>query len=137
MGGAEHAGLPQRSAIGSAVAVSVKRVYGIVLVSIKNDVVSGVVYGQVGNVERLRVYLAIHCVAEEFAERVGIYIRRRKNRFLRVLALVGIVIAPRKHIGGLREKRSRRSQEKNTWRHGYGARKDTSYFTWPKNETLP
>ena len=84
------------------------------LVSNKNDVVSGVVYGQVGNVERLRVYLAIHCVAEEFAERVGIYIRRSQNRFLGVLALMGIVIAPGKDIWGLRKQRSRRSQEQKT-----------------------
>jgi hypothetical protein len=37
----------------------------------------------------------------------------------------------------LRKQRSRRSKEQKTWRHDYGARKDTSYFTWPENETLP
>jgi hypothetical protein len=99
--------------------------------------VGGVVYGQVGNVERLRIHLAIHCMAEEFAECVGIYIRRSQNRFLRVLALVGIVVAPRKYIGRLRKQRPRRSQEQKTCRDDYGARKDTSYFTWPNNETLP
>ena len=102
MGCADHARLPQRRAIRAAVAIGVKRVHGIVLIRNKEDVVRGSVDGQVADVERLRVHLAIHTLAEKLAKCIGVDIGRRKNGFLRVLALVGIVIPPGKHVGSLR-----------------------------------
>ena len=102
MGCADHARLPQGPAIRAAIAIRVKLIDGIVLVRNKEDVVRGSVDGQVTDVEGLRVHLAIHTLAEKLAKCIGVDIGRRKNGFLRVLALTGIVVAPGKNVGSLR-----------------------------------
>ena len=102
MGCADHARLPQGPAIRAAVAVGIESVDRIVLVRNKEDVVRASVDGQVTDVERLRVHFAIHTLAEKLAKCIGVDIGRRKNGFLRVLALTGIVVAPGKNVGSLR-----------------------------------
>ena len=65
MSRAEHAGLPQGPAIGSAVAVGVKRVHGIMFCSHEKYVVRGAVrQSQIAHIQRLRIDLAIHRMAE-------------------------------------------------------------------------
>ena len=62
---ADHAGLPQRRTIRAAVAVGVEGVNRIMLVSNEDDVMSrSIGQGQIADIERLRVDLAVHRVAE-------------------------------------------------------------------------
>ena len=60
--------------------------------------------GEIANIERLRINLAIHRMAKKLAKRIGVDIGRSKNGLLGILPLMGIVIAPGQHIGGLPKK---------------------------------
>ena len=115
MSRADHAHLPQRRAIGPAVVVGVEGVDGIVFCSNKNYVMRRLIrQGEIADIERLRINLAIHRVAKQLAESIGVDIRRSKNGLPGVLALMRIVITPGQHIGGLRTEGTRRAKNQKT-----------------------
>ena len=64
MSRADHARLPQGRTIRAAVAVGIEGVDRIMFVGNENHVVGRAVYGQIRDIERLRVNLAIHGTAE-------------------------------------------------------------------------
>lgn len=108
MSRADHARLPEWPTIGSAVAVGVEGVHRIMLCSNKDYVMRRLVRkGEIANIERLRINLAIHRVAKQLAKCIDVDIGRSKNSLLRILALMSVVIAPGQHIGGLRKEGSR------------------------------
>ncbi len=107
---ADHACLPERPTIRSAIVVGVEGVDRIVLCSNKDYVMRRLVrQREIANIERLRINLPIHRVAKQLAKRVGGDIGRGKNGLLGILALMGIVIPPGQYIGGLRTEESRRA----------------------------
>jgi hypothetical protein len=116
MSGADHARLPEWPTIGSAVVVGVEGVYRIMFCSNKDYVMRRLVrQGEIADIERLCINLAIDRVAKQLAKRIGIDIGRSKNGLLRILALMGIVIAPGQYVGTLPKKGSRGAQKQETW----------------------
>jgi hypothetical protein len=116
MGRADHARLPEGPTIGSAVAIGVEGVNSIVFCSNKDYVMRSLVrQGEIADIERLCINLAIDRVAKQLAKRIGIDIGRSKNGLLRILALMGIVIAPGQYVGTLPKKGSRGAQKQETW----------------------
>jgi len=108
MSRADHARLPQRPAIGSPIVVGVEGVDRIVLCNNKHYVMRRLIrQGEIADIERLRINQAIHRVAKQLAESIGVDIRRSKNRLLGILSLMRIVISPRQHIRGLPAERAR------------------------------
>jgi hypothetical protein len=115
MRGADHAGLPKRATIRSAVAVGVEGVYRIMFCSNKDYVMGRLVrQGEIGNIQRLRINLAIHRVAKQLAKRIGVDIGRSEKGLQGILALMSIVITPGQHIGGLRKNGSGRAHKQKT-----------------------
>ena len=103
----------------------------------------------------MRVDLAIHRIAEEFAEGIGIYIAGREDGFLCVLPLVGVVVTPGEDVGGLsqegccgqQQRETKEGQRRANGRYAgavlqdaifQGARQQkTSRYTKLKNDGLP
>jgi hypothetical protein len=116
MGRADHARLPEGPTIGSAVAVCVEGVNSIVFCSNKDYVMRRLVrQGKVADIERLCINLAIDRVAKQLAKCIRVDIARTKNGLLRILALMGIVIAPGQYVGTLPKEGSRGAQKQKTW----------------------
>ena len=70
--------------------------------------------GEITDIERLRINLAIHGVAKELAESIRVDIGGSKNGLLRILTLMRIVITPGQHIWSLRTKGARGSNKQKT-----------------------
>ena len=83
--------LPQHSAIWPR-AVRVEGIHRIIFRRRKNHIVRLSIDDHIRNVNRLGVHVAIERIREELAEIVHVDVRRRKNEFIRVLALARVVV---------------------------------------------
>src|SRR5581483_3626826 len=100
--GVDEASLPKRHGVAPRIAVGVESIDAVVFGNDKDHVVNALVgYGDVRNIERLRINVAVHGVREKLAEAVGVDVTGRQGGFVRVRphARTVVVIRPDVHLG--------------------------------------
>lgn len=80
--------------------VGIEAVNAAVFRGYKNDIVGAVGSGQVGQIERLGVYLSVDWDDEQEAETGGIYIAGCKGALVQILPSSGIVVVVGRHDTG-------------------------------------
>src|SRR5713101_6548451 len=107
-GGDAQVGFPKQVPVGVAVAVGVEGINRVMHCEDKHDVARAFAWNvQVVDDQRLGIDVAVHRVAEQFAEAGDIDVRQGQKRFVCVLPLACVVVV----VGEHRHARDRQSGE--------------------------
>ena len=90
--------MPQRTGIQRG-AVGIERIDTVIFRGNKYNVMDAALgHGEILHVEGLRINLPIHGIAENLAERTGVYVRRGQSGFLQVLSRMLVIILASQNV---------------------------------------